>query len=75
MQQAGFHRTLLWFHWDEHEDLTAVEGRNMKIWEEEMENAPKDEQGESPPEVSPEEQRFKLTTPHKTTNRQKQRGV
>ena len=45
------------FHWDEHEDLTAVEGEDIEyedLVEEEMEDAP-NEQGESPPEVSPEE--------------------
>ncbi|OLP94038.1 hypothetical protein AK812_SmicGene23990 [Symbiodinium microadriaticum] len=46
------------FHWDEHEDLTAVEGEDTEyedLVEEEMEDAPKNEQGESPPDVSPEE--------------------
>ena len=46
------------FHWDEHEDLTAVEGEDIEyedLVEEEMEDAPKNDQGESPPEVSPEE--------------------
>ncbi|CAE7543510.1 unnamed protein product, partial [Symbiodinium microadriaticum] len=46
------------FHWDEHEDLTAVEGEDVEyedLIEEEMEDAPKNEQGESPPELSPEE--------------------
>ena len=46
------------FHWDEHEDLTAVEGEDVEyedLMEEEMEDAPKNDQGESPPEVSPEE--------------------
>ena len=46
------------FHWDEHEDLTAVEGEDVEyedLVEEEMEDAPKNEQGESPPELSPEE--------------------
>ena len=45
------------FHWDEHEDLTAIEGEDIEyedLVEEEMEDAPKNEQGESPPEVSPE---------------------
>ena len=42
------------FHWDEHEDLTAVEGEDVEyedLMEEEMEDAPKNDQGESPPEV------------------------
>ena len=42
------------FHWDEHEDLTAVEGEDVEhedLIEEEMEDAPKNDQGESPPEV------------------------
>ena len=46
------------FHWDEHEDLTAVEGEDVEyedLVEEEMEDEPKNDQGESPPEVSPEE--------------------
>ena len=46
------------FHWDEHEDLTAIEGEDIEyedLVEEEMEDAPKNDQGESPPEVSPEE--------------------
>ena len=46
------------FHWDEHEDLTAVEGEDIEyedLVEEEMEDAPKNEQGESPPELNPEE--------------------
>ncbi|CAE7242118.1 unnamed protein product, partial [Symbiodinium microadriaticum] len=45
------------FHWDEHEDLTAVEGEDVEyedLVEEEMEDAPKNEQGETPPELSPE---------------------
>ena len=45
------------FHWDEHEDLTAVEGEDVEyedLMEEEMEDAPKNEQGETPPELSPE---------------------
>ena len=45
------------FHWDEHEDLTAIEGEDIEyedLVEEEMEDAPKNDQGESPPEVSPE---------------------
>ncbi|OLP77140.1 hypothetical protein AK812_SmicGene42834 [Symbiodinium microadriaticum] len=46
------------FHWDEHDDLTAVEGEDIEyedLVEEEMEDAPEYDQGESPPEVSPEE--------------------
>ena len=45
------------FHWDEHEDLTAVEGADVEcedLMEEEMEDAPRNEQGEMPPELSPE---------------------
>ncbi|CAE7669683.1 unnamed protein product, partial [Symbiodinium necroappetens] len=45
------------FHWDEHEDLTAVEGVDVEcedLMEEEMEDAPRNEQGEMPPELSPE---------------------
>ena len=45
------------FHWDEHEDLTAVEGEDVEyedLMEEEMEDALKNEQGETPPELSPE---------------------
>ena len=45
------------FHWDEHEDLTAIEGEDVEyedLVEEEMEDEPKNDQGESPPEVSPE---------------------
>ena len=45
------------FHWDEYEDLTAIEGEDIEyedLVEEEMEDAPKNDQGESPPEVSPE---------------------
>ena len=45
------------FHWDEHEDLRAVEGEDVEyedLMEEEMEDAPKNEQGETPPELSPE---------------------
>ena len=45
------------FHWDEHEDLTAIEGEDIEyedLVEEEMEDEPKNDQGESPPEVSPE---------------------
>ena len=44
-------------HWDEHEDLTAIEGEDVEyedLVEEEMEDEPKNDQGESPPEVSPE---------------------
>ena len=49
---------MIYLHWDEHEDLTAVEGEDIEyedLVEEEMEDAPKNDQGESPPEVSPEE--------------------
>ena len=45
------------FHWDEHEDLTALEGEDVEyedLVEEEMEDEPKNDQGETPPEVSPE---------------------
>ena len=45
------------FHWDEHEDLTAVEGEDVEyedLMEEEMEDAPKNEQGETPPELRSE---------------------
>ena len=45
------------FHCDEHEDLTAVEGEDVEyedLVEEEMEDAPKNAQGETPPELSPE---------------------
>ena len=45
------------FHLDEHEDLTAIEGEGIEyedLVEEEMEDEPKNDQGESPPEVSPE---------------------
>ena len=46
------------FHWDEHEDLTTVEGEdidNADLMEEEMEDVPKNDQGDTPPEMSPEE--------------------
>ena len=46
------------FHWDEEEDLTAVEGGDVEyedLMEEEMEDTPKNDQGETPPELSPEE--------------------
>ena len=46
------------FHWDEEEDLTAVEGEDVEyedLMEEEMEDTPKNDQGETPPELSPEE--------------------
>ena len=46
------------FHWDEHEDLTAVEGEDIEyedLMEEEMEDVPTNEQGETLPELSPEE--------------------
>ena len=46
------------FHWDEEEDLTAVEGEDVEyedLMEEEMEDTPKNDQGGTPPELSPEE--------------------